>query len=1240
MRTLARAGARSRSILAGLLRALESRRFEILRRLGAGGCGVVFEARDRERGGLVALKTLSQLEPRALYRFKREFRALADVSHPAVLPLYELLCEDETWFFTMELVDGVDFASWVRGEDVRDENLASTVRAVRPEPDLPIDLGEAATEPKPQPPLDVERLRDATRQLASGIAVLHAHGLVHRDLKPSNVLVDRAGRVRILDFGLIAERSDPSEEIAGTPIYMSPEQAAGKPADAASDWYSLGVMLYEALAGEPPHRGTIYQLIVLKNTVDPPSPSVVYPEIDPSLERLCMALLARDPSARPSGAEVMRALGTPPSESLGSLPPGARADVFVGRKSHRDALEAALDAARDGAVVVRVHGPSGAGKSHLIARFTESLRGGGGPRVLSARCFEQETVPYVSLDGIVDAIVRELHALGPGARAAAIPNGAAALATVFPVMRSVIEGLALSDAMEPHETRRAAARALREIVANLAGDSPIVIHLDDAHWGDADSAPFLLSLLRLPRILLLLSHRSGTDDTALLSALAKEGVLSGARTVEVGPLDPDEVRELVRHVWPTAGDGRVEALAARIREESGGNAMFAHELAARAPLVPSASEPEQRSAGLSMEALIAERVVALDDASRALLEVVALAAAPVAREVAETAAGVEGRSVAAVRALTGARLVRVGGDRNTRVLAPYHDRVRAVTTGGMDPVRVRSHHLALADAHEHVGDASPELLSHHLHAAGEHARALPHTLAAARRASAALAFDRAAALFARAVEHVPSDDPERPARLVELADALVDAGRGAEAAARYLEALPDVEPTLALELRRRAADQLIRSGRIDRGIEQMNALLDDLGLARREGRASALASVVAGRARLALRGREAELRSASEVDPRVLAKVDACFSFGTGLTLVDPLRGLELTVRAIRMALDAGEPSRVARAYAHEATFAVRTGEKRFAEAEAFMVRARELAKEVDDPFVHAALPLADAMVQFFAGRFRESIVACEDAEARLRRCPGASWERETAQRTLLKAMYHTGDLARLVETVTPALEVARDRRDLYAEVSLRTRIWYLTCLVGDTPDEAIPPLDDAIARWSGKLMFLQHFFELVARVEVDLYRGRGDMARERVESMWRAIDRSQLLRGQYVGTEARHVRARALLAGGDARGARATAKRMAKEGAPWCVGLAGLVLGGVDFAASPERAIAAFHRSERTLEAAGLRLFAASARHRRGELIGGDEGRALRDGAAAAFSVEGVKYPVRMVDVFAPVVR
>lgn len=423
-----------------------SSRFTVHRCLGSGAFGVVYAAHDHERGSEVALKWLKNGDVSMIVRFKREFRSLADLQHPNLVRFRDLIVMDDTWFFTMDLLEGVDLLDYVApAKRPLEKGLSSTSEALPPGSTRaagprsrgpgPESLGEVAmvkAPPDPNRPLcaaDLGRLASTLEQLAAGLSAIHAAGMLHRDVKPSNVLVTSSGRVVLLDFGMVTELGPDGyaetmgDRAVGTPAYMSPEQGAGRPVTAASDWYAVGVILYQALTGRLPIEGEggAHVLIVRKFIMDPTPPSEVVRGVPPALSELCMALLDREPERRPTGESFLARLRailpfgahgptSEPPPRMTSAPEAEARVPLVGREVHLWALDESLRELEEGhAVVTLVHGTSGMGKSALLRHFIDVLRAERRDvLVLEGRCYERETMPYKAMDSLVDALCRHL----------------------------------------------------------------------------------------------------------------------------------------------------------------------------------------------------------------------------------------------------------------------------------------------------------------------------------------------------------------------------------------------------------------------------------------------------------------------------------------------------------------------------------------------------------------------------------------------------------------------------------------------------------------------------------------------------------------------------------------------------------------------------------------------------------------------------------------------------------------
>ncbi len=1183
-------------------------RFTLLERIGAGGFGVVHRAHDRVQGIDVALKTMSEVHADALARFKREFRALAGLIHPNLVALHHLFAGDP-WFFTMELIEGEPLLRHVRPPP-RDTTETTEVE---------VPSGRPRRRGRPAGELDEERLRSALPQLVAGIDALHRAGKLHRDIKSSNVLVERGGRVVVCDFGLVVDFAASTIDRGGTPIYMSPEQAAGLALVEASDWYSVGVLLYEALTGDPPWTGTPPEMLVAKRGAPPPRPEGVSDD----LADLCLALLRRSPLDRPGAAEILARLGAPP------LAAPARGD-FVGRDRELAALEEALEASRRGrSVTVLVDGPSGIGKTALCRRFVDQAARAGAI-LLEGRCYERESVPYKALDSMVDALAQQLVRRPAEEVMHLFDEDAAALARLFPVMRRipVLEAHRQTAAppVDPQRLRARAFAALREALAALGRARPTIVFIDDLQWGDADSAAFLLDLVHAPRqvpVLLVASFRSGDEAAPLVRALlAPPPVRAGdLRRLTVAPLGDDDAAALARVI---VGD---PARATAIAAGAGGHPF----------LVALLAEAGDAAAGGGIEAEIQRRIDRLPADARALLAASALAGVPTPVDLLGTAAGVEA-GTAALAPLREARLVRERMRGAALEIEPFHDRIRVLAAAGLDDAEARRIHRRLAEAREASGKDDPNALVEHWLGAGDVARAAHHAERAARLAEEILAFARAAHHLGLVLALAPLEPAARRALEARRGRALANAGDLTGAAGAFLAGAAGAEPDVALDLRRLAVEHLLRSGARDDGLRLAREVAGEVGLAIPSSRRAAIRMVVIGRARLALRGlglREPR----GPIDPEVLRRLDVGTSVAAGLTFVDPLAGAAVQVRNVLGALEAGDPGRAGAALALEVGFRGSMGASGRAAAERFAAVSHDYASRVGDGALLGWVTGGVALTAFCCGDFAAALDGSIAGERQMSADPVRfRWQIDLAQVYRTAALFWLGRLEQLTRLMPLLLREAADRGDVYLVSALRAWRSNVTWLILDEPAEARRHLAEGTLHRVETRFHLHHYYRLLGDTQADLYEGDAATAWVRLDGVWTELEGSGLMRMQFVRIESLFLRARAALAADQLDEAERCARAIEKERRPWSDALAAVLRAGIARRHGDDDAAAAgLALAIERCDAAQMRHLAAAARWRLGQLLGGERGAEELRAAASWFATQQVGNAERLVALLAP---
>jgi serine/threonine-protein kinase len=268
-------------------------RYRLVRMLGSGGMGTVWEAEDQILGRPVAVKVLSEslaAGERAVRRFEREARAAARLFGPHIAAVYDFGRSDGRPYIVMELVRGETLADRLEREG-------------------------------PLPPQEAARI---ATQVAEALEEAHAAGIVHRDVKPGNVMITPSGQVKVMDFGIAAaawaERVTTSDLVLGTPSYLPPEQARSEKTTPASDVYALGAVLYEMVAGRPPFVGDSPVAVALAHVRDDPAPlDQMAQGVPPNLAAASMAALAKDPADRPASAAAFASMLRDPTLPLPAI---------------------------------------------------------------------------------------------------------------------------------------------------------------------------------------------------------------------------------------------------------------------------------------------------------------------------------------------------------------------------------------------------------------------------------------------------------------------------------------------------------------------------------------------------------------------------------------------------------------------------------------------------------------------------------------------------------------------------------------------------------------------------------------------------------------------------------------------------------------------------------------------------------------------------------------------------------
>jgi hypothetical protein len=912
-------------------------------------------------------------------------------------------------------------------------------------------------------------------------------------------------------------------------------------------------------------------------------------------------------------------------------------------------------------VTLLVHGASGLGKSELLrAGGREILAREKRASLLWGRCNERESLSYKAFDGVVDTLGRNLLRLSDVELGQLIPRNMDLLARVFPVLAYLRELDATGRArgrqmLDLQEVRSLAFQALRELLTRLADRRPVVLVLDDIQWADEDSLKLLRAIVQPPEpppVLLVISMRTPTDPDEAAAAVSHFlGMLPcPAEDLPLAPLSMEDAATLAEELVASNSDTLAPdaTQAALIAQEAAGHPLFIHELVHHIQSRPAGGLHQV----LRLDDVLWERIRDLEEPLRKLVEVVSISFGPLRQEIVAMALGLHPaeifRMAARLRVL---HLVRTSGPGPEDLVEPYHDRVREAVQARMDDNTRLLIHRSLVKVLRSMRNVEPERLAAHLEIIGENSQAAELVAEAADQAAVALAFNRAADLYKDAIGLRRDDgrdpDPESLRDLhLRMGTALANAGRGRDAAYAFLEAVPGARPVEAVELKRKAANQLLLSGFIDEGLVLTDQILEAVGKRMPKSNLGILSSLLWGRFRVRLAGSRFKERDESLIPPADIVYVDILKSIALGLGGADHIRGAYFNTRFLSAALRLGEPSRVLNALCAEANYAAANAPDS-GHARAILASCETIQQRLRDPQSEMYIAGAHAFASFMRGLWADARRHSEDFIRNSMQFNGTAWERDLMNNQVIWCLFYLGELGEMSRRNVAVLHDAVDRGDLFAAAGMVLGLGNVVILNRDGPGEAVREIDNLMARWSVNGYHLQHYWALLSRVNVLIYSGDAQGAHELIWQEWPQLKRSLLTQIPAVRHEGLHCRTRATLS----RAAREPGRlrsRLLKQAnkdiaALLAVKLAwvralGMLLDAARRLQFGDRnaALMILARAITQLDTCGMQLYAAAARVRFGRLVGGPDGQAMLQAALEFMRTQGVTDPERMTELLA----